>query len=182
MPLWLKDKLWIASTIQGARWTATATLLFTEHHESHAASAFFPSPFEEAAILTIDGVGEWATASIGTGRATASSCSKEIHFPHSLGLLYSAFTYFTGFRVNSRRVQADGPGALRRAEVRGLILEQLLDLKDDGSFRLNMSYFDYRAGLRMTNDSSPSCSAARAASPRSTDPARDGPGRARSRW
>ena len=120
MPLWLKQKLYLPREMRkGLKGQVQASaFVFTEHHESHAASAFFPSPFDEAAILTLDGVGEWATASVGVGRGNRITLTHELRFPHSLGLLYSAFTYFRGFRVNSRRVQADGPGALRRAEVR----------------------------------------------------------------
>jgi carbamoyltransferase len=124
--------------------------VFTEHHESHAASAFFPSPFEESAIVTMDGVGEWATASYGTGRGNRVELSHELHFPHSLGLLYSAFTYYTGFRVNSGEYKLMGLAPYGEPKYTDLILDHLLDLKDDGSFRLDMSYFNYCQGLTMT--------------------------------
>jgi carbamoyltransferase len=125
--------------------------IFTEHHESHAASAFFPSPFEEAAILTVDGVGEWATASFGTGRGNRIELSHELHFPHSPGLLYTAFTYFCGFRVNSGEYKLMGLAPYGQPKYADLILEKLIDLKPDGSFRMDMSYFNYCAGLTMTS-------------------------------
>jgi carbamoyltransferase len=126
-------------------------VLFTEHHESHAASAFFPSPFERAAILTIDGVGEWATASLGLGEGNRIKILKEIHFPHSLGLLYSAFTYFTGFKVNSGEYKLMGLAPYGEPRYVDLILSELVDDRPDGSFKLNMKYFDYCAGLTMTH-------------------------------
>ena len=126
-------------------------LLFAEHHQSHAASAFFPSPFEEAAVLTMDGVGEWATTSMALGSGNNLEMVKEIHFPHSLGLLYSAFTYYTGFRVNSGEYKVMGLAPYGQPVYRDLILENLIDLKADGTFRLNMDYFDYCTGLTMTN-------------------------------
>ena len=126
--------------------------VFTSHHESHAASAFFPSPFPEAAILTMDGVGEWTTASYGVGRGNRIELTHELRFPHSLGLLYSAFTYFTGFRVNSGEYKVMGLAPYGEPRYKDLILEKLIDLKPDGSFRMDMRYFDYCAGLTMTND------------------------------
>jgi carbamoyltransferase len=151
MPLWLKEKLWLPRKMDhGLGKKYRGRYVFTEHHESHAASAFLPSPFEEAAILTMDGVGEWATASFGTGRGNRIELTHELHFPHSLGLLYSAFTYFTGFRVNSGEYKLMGLAPYGEPRYRDLILEHLIDLKDDGSFRLDMSYFTYCEGLRMT--------------------------------
>jgi carbamoyltransferase len=127
------------------------TIIFLEHHESHAASAFFPSPFQEAAFLTMDGVGEWATASYGVGSDNNIEILAEIHFPHSLGLLYSAFTYYTGFKVNSGEYKVMGLAPYGEPKYKDLILSELMDLKEDGSFKLNMKYFDYCAGLTMTN-------------------------------
>ncbi len=150
MPLWLKRKLWMREEIRrqlGYR----GRVLFTEHHESHAASAFFPSPFERAAILTMDGVGEWATASLGYGEGHRIRILKEIHFPHSLGLLYSAFTYFTGFKVNSGEYKLMGLAPYGEPRYADLIEEKLIHIRDDGSFKLNMRYFDYCAGLKMTH-------------------------------
>ena len=129
----------------------TRPYLFTEHHEAHAASAFFPSPFAEAALLTVDGVGEWATASLGVGRGHRIELSHELHFPHSLGLLYSAFTYFCGFKVNSGEYKLMGLAPYGTPRYAGLILEHLVDLRPDGSFRLAPEYFDYCAGLTMTS-------------------------------
>ena len=126
-------------------------LLFPEHHLSHSASAFFPSPFEEAAILTMDGVGEWATASMGVGRGNQLSLHKTLSFPHSLGLLYSAFTYYTGFKVNSGEYKLMGLAPYGEPRYVDEILKHLLDLKEDGSFRLDMSYFNYCQGLTMTS-------------------------------
>jgi carbamoyltransferase len=157
IPVWLKEKLFqkkllsdeLAKAAPGFDWESK--LLFAEHHQSHAASAFFPSPFEEALVLTMDGVGEWATTSVGIGRGNSLEMVREIHFPHSLGLLYSAFTYYTGFKVNSGEYKVMGLapyGAPRYAQT---ILDHVLDLKADGSFRLNMDYFDYCTGLTMTN-------------------------------
>lgn len=151
MPLWIKRKLWIKDLI-AEELGYKGKILFTEHHESHAASAFFPSPFEEAAILTMDGVGEWATASLGIGRGNRIQLLKEIHFPHSLGLLYSAFTYYTGFKVNSAEYKVMGLAPYGEPKYKDLILRELIDLKEDGSFRLNMRYFNYCAGLTMTNE------------------------------
>jgi len=144
IPLWLRQKLHLPRAMDkalGGRYKGR--YVFTEHHESHAASAFFPSPFEEAAILTFDGVGEWDTASFGTGTRNKIELTHVIHFPHSLGLLYSAFTYFTGFRVNSGEYKLMGLAPYGEPKYRDLIMEKLIDLKPDGSFRLDMSYFDY---------------------------------------
>jgi carbamoyltransferase len=151
MPLWMKRKLWIPDLIRKALPGFDGELVFPEHHESHAASAFFPSPFQRAAFLTIDGVGEWATTSFGVGRDNEVHIHSEIHFPHSLGLLYSAFTYYTGFRVNSGEYKVMGLAPYGEPRYVDLILDELIDLKADGSFRLNMRYFDYGAGLRMTS-------------------------------
>src|SRR5271154_4440580 len=126
-------------------------LLFTEHHLSHAASAFYPSPFEEAMVLTMDGVGEWATTSVAHGKGNGLKILKEIHFPHSLGLLYSAFTYYLGFKVNSGEYKLMGLAPYGEPKYTGKIFEHLIDVKADGSFRLSLDYFDYCAGLTMTN-------------------------------
>jgi carbamoyltransferase len=157
IPLWLKEKLFQKklladelaqiSGIDGI----TERLLFTEHHLSHAASAFFPSPFERAAILTMDGVGEWATTSLAIGNGSDITVTKEIHFPHSIGLLYSAFTYYTGFKVNSGEYKVMGLAPYGEPKYAQLILDKIVDLKPDGSFRLNQDYFDYCTGLKMTN-------------------------------
>jgi carbamoyltransferase len=151
MPLWLKKKLWMRENIADEL-DYEGKILFTEHHESHAASAFFPSPFEKAAILTIDGVGEWATASLGVGEGNRIRILKEIHFPHSLGLLYSAFTYFTGFKVNSGEYKLMGLAPYGEPRYVDTILRELIDVRGDGSFKLNLKYFNYCAGLTMTND------------------------------
>lgn len=152
MPLWLKQKLHLPREMdQALNLEYQGRYIFTEHHESHAASAFFPSPFEEAAILTLDGVGEWATASIGIGRQNKIELLREMHFPHSLGLLYSAFTYFTGFRVNSGEYKLMGLAPYGEPIYYDLIREKLLDLKDDGSFRMNMDYFGYCNSNYMTS-------------------------------
>ncbi|MDY6987452.1 MAG: carbamoyltransferase [Thermodesulfobacteriota bacterium] len=151
MPLWLGQKLHIPKVVK--RETGyEGDVLFTEHHESHAASAFYPSPFNEAAILTIDGVGEWATGSYGFGENKDITLLKELLFPDSVGLLYSAFTYFTGFRVNSGEYKLMGLAPYGVPRYRDLILSELVDAKDDGSIRLNLSYFDFLGGLRMTNE------------------------------
>jgi len=150
MPLWIKQKLWIKDLIAD-NLDFKGQILFTEHHESHAASAFFPSPFHEAAVLTMDGVGEWATSSIGVGRGNKLELIKELRFPHSLGLLYSAFTYYTGFRVNSGEYKVMGLAPYGEPKYRDLILSELMDLKEDGSFKLDMRYFNYCVGLTMTN-------------------------------
>ncbi len=158
VPLWLREKLFQKSLLCGElksllpEFDGENRLLFPEHHQSHAASAFFPSPFEEAVVLTMDGVGEWATTTVGIGRGNDLKVIKEIHFPHSLGLLYSAFTYYTGFKVNSGEYKVMGLAPYGEPKYRDLILDELIDLKDDGSFRLNMTYFDYCTGLSMTNE------------------------------
>jgi len=151
MPLWLRQKLWMEDLIRKELGGYAGEVLFPEHHQSHAASAFFPSPFERAAILTSDGVGEWATASWGTGRDTKMELRQELHFPHSLGLLYSAFTYYTGFRVNSGEYKIMGLAPYGEPKYVEHILSHLLDLREDGSFRLNMRYFNYCQGLTMTS-------------------------------
>ena len=151
MPLWLRRKLWIPELIQ-KELAYTGPVLFPEHHESHAASAFFVSPFQKAAFLTIDGVGEWATASYGTGEGNRIRILAELHFPHSLGLLYSAFTYFLGFKVNSGEYKVMGLAPYGEPRYVNRILDHLIDLKEDGSFKMNMDYFDYPVGLRMTTD------------------------------
>jgi carbamoyltransferase len=148
--LWIKQKLWIKDLIS-EELRFEGKILFPEHHESHAASAFFPSPFQEASFLTIDGVGEWATTSYGVGKDNEVQIMSEIHFPHSLGLLYSAFTYFIGFKVNSGEYKVMGLAPYGEPRYKDLILSQLMDLKEDGSFKLNMKYFNYCAGLTMTN-------------------------------
>ncbi len=151
MPLWLKQKLHLPREIdRGLKFQYEGRYICTDHHESHAASAFFASPFEEAAILTLDGVGEWATATLGFGRANRIQLTHELRFPHSLGLLYSAFTYFTGFRVNSGEYKLMGLAPYGEPRYKDLILQKLIDLKADGSFRLDMSYFNYCQGLTMT--------------------------------
>ncbi len=158
VPLWLREKLFQKNLLreelrkfpsQNSDWEPE--LLFTEHHLSHAASAFFPSPFEEAAVLTMDGVGEWATTSLARGTGNHLEITKEIHFPHSLGLLYSAFTYYTGFKVNSGEYKLMGLAPYGEPKYTQDIFDNLLDVKSDGSFRLNLDYFDYCIGLRMTN-------------------------------
>ncbi|MEZ6122137.1 MAG: carbamoyltransferase [Planctomycetaceae bacterium] len=152
MPLWLRQKLYMPREIrQGLRDEYRGRIVFTEHHESHAASAFFPSPFEEAAILTLDGVGEWSTTAMGVGRGNRIELTHEIRFPHSLGLLYSAFTYYTGFKVNSGEYKLMGLAPYGKPVYRDLILQHLLELRDDGSFRMDMSYFNYCQGLTMTS-------------------------------
>ena len=155
LPLWLRDKLWVTPNIQsalaGCGVEEVPKVYFAEHHESHAASAFYPSPYQEAAVVTLDGVGEWATATIGVGEGHRLRLVEEIRFPHSLGLLYSAFTYFTGFRVNSGEYKLMGLAPYGEPVYKQKILDHLLDLKPDGSFRLDMSYFDYLSGLVMTS-------------------------------
>ena len=150
MPLWIRRQLWMRDNIRKELGFA-GRIVFPEHHESHAASAFFPSPFREAAFLTIDGVGEWTTTSWGTGRGNGLEILAELQFPHSLGLLYSAFTYYTGFKVNSGEYKVMGLAPYGEPKYRDLILSELMDLKEDGSFRLNMAYFDYCTGFTMTN-------------------------------
>ncbi|MSO55103.1 MAG: hypothetical protein EXQ90_08325 [Rhodospirillales bacterium] len=157
MPLWLREKLFQKDLLRREFKTFAPDfdwqnrLLFAEHHQSHAASAFFPSPFDEALVLTMDGVGEWATTSVAIGRGNTLEVVKEIHFPHSLGLLYSAFTYYTGFKVNSGEYKVMGLAPYGTPRYADLIREKLMDLKDDGSFRLDQSYFNYCTGLTMTN-------------------------------
>jgi carbamoyltransferase len=157
MPLWIKQKLFQKSQLEKALGTLSrngkfrGNLLFAEHHQSHAASAFFPSPFEEAIVLTLDGVGEWATTSVAIGRGNTLETVKEIHWPHSIGLLYSAFTFYTGFKVNSGEYKVMGLAPYGEPKYVGLILENLIDLKDDGSFWLDQSYFNYATGLMMTS-------------------------------
>ena len=152
MPLWLKDKLHMRQTIRKALgMPARARLIFADHHETHAASAFFPSPFEQAAIVTLDGVGEWSTATFGQGEGNRIHLIDHIAFPHSLGLLYSAFTYYCGFKVNSGEYKLMGLAPYGRPIYQDLILERLMDLKPDGSFWLDMDYFQYCQGLTMTN-------------------------------
>src|SRR6476660_1103967 len=151
MPLWLKQKLHLPREMRKAlKGAYKKRFVFTEHHESHAASAFFPSPFQEAAVLTLDGVGEWATASYGVGRGNKIELMAELRFPHSLGLLYSAFTYFCGFKVNSGEYKLMGLAPYGEPTYVDLILERLLDVKEDGSFRMDQSYFNYCQGLTMT--------------------------------
>ena len=151
MPLWLRQKLHLPREMdRGLRHAYRGRYIFTDHHESHAASAFFPSPFQEAAILTVDGVGEWTTASYGVGRGNHIELTHELRFPHSLGLLYSAFTYFTGFKVNSGEYKLMGLAPYGEPRFKEVMLRKLMDLKEDGSFRLDMSYFNYCQGLTMT--------------------------------
>jgi len=151
IPVWLKEKLWIPNLIH-KELGFDGEVLFTEHHQSHAASAFLPSPFEEAAILTCDGVGEWATTTQGIGKGEKVELIHEVRFPHSLGLLYSAFTYYLGFKVNSAEYKVMGAAPYGDPKYADTILKELVDLRDDGSFKLNMKYFAYDYGLRMTND------------------------------
>ncbi|MDP6433864.1 MAG: carbamoyltransferase [Arenicellales bacterium] len=157
IPIWLREKLFQKDLLRkefkkfDADFDWQNKLLFAEHHMSHAASAFYPSPFEEAVVLTLDGVGEWATTSVAIGRGSELKVHKEIHFPHSLGLLYSAFTYYTGFRVNSGEYKVMGLAPYGEPRFKDLIMDNIIDVKDDGSFRLDQSYFDYCTGLRMTN-------------------------------
>jgi carbamoyltransferase len=157
VPLWVREKLFQKSLLRkelkrfGSHFDWDQRLLFTEHHLSHAASAFYPSPFQEALVLTMDGVGEWATTSVALGRGSHLEIIKEIHFPHSLGLLYSAFTYYTGFKVNSGEYKLMGLAPYGEPKYAGAILNNLIDLKDDGSFRLNIRFFEYCTGLTMTN-------------------------------
>jgi len=150
MPLWLREKLWIPDHIS-KELKFNGKILFPEHHESHAASAFFPSPFIRAAFISMDGVGEWATSSYGIGNENKVEIISELHWPHSLGLLYSAFTYFTGFKVNSGEYKVMGLAPYGEPKYVQKIYDHLVDLKDDGSFRMNMDYFDYNTGLTMTN-------------------------------
>lgn len=158
VPVWLKEKLYLKSLLRrelaqlgGCKASQLPALRFTEHHQAHAASAFYPSPFERAAVLCLDGVGEWATTSVWLGDGNELTAQWEIDFPHSLGLLYSAFTYFTGFKVNSGEYKLMGLAPYGEPRYAGLILDHLIDVKSDGTFRLNMDYFDYATGLTMTN-------------------------------
>ncbi len=158
LPVWAREKLFqkdllrreLDETVQGPDWSSR--LLFAEHHVSHAASAFYPSPFDEAVVLTMDGVGEWSTTSVALGRGRELDIVKELVYPHSLGLLYSAFTYYTGFRVNSGEYKLMGLAPYGSPRFTQTILDHLIDLKEDGSFRLDLSYFDYCTGLTMTNE------------------------------
>ena len=161
MPVWIKEKLLMRTLLReelAKVGDGQPPMLFPEHHLSHAASAFYPSPFQEAAILTLDGVGEWATSTIGFGQGKDITILRELQFPHSLGLLYSAFTYYSGFKVNSGEYKLMGlapygnPEAERTRRWQDLILEELVDLRDDGSLLLNMDYFDYATGLKMCCD------------------------------
>jgi carbamoyltransferase len=158
MPVWLKEKLFLKDTLKkglaalsGLKFSELPPLLFTEHHQSHAASAFYPSPFNNAAVLCLDGVGEWATSSVWLGQGNKLTPQWELDFPHSLGLLYSAFTYYTGFKVNSGEYKLMGLAPYGEPRYVQTILDNLLDLKEDGTFRLNMDYFNYATGLTMTN-------------------------------
>jgi len=150
-PLWMKERLFAERDIRGGLDGYAGKLLYAEHHESHAASAYYPSPFDEAAVLTIDGVGEWATATIGVGRGAELELLEELRFPDSLGLLYSAFTYHTGFKVNSGEYKLMGLAPFGKPRYVDRIYSRLLDLRDDGSFSMDQRFFDYRGGLRMTN-------------------------------
>ena len=158
MPIWLREKLFQKKFLfdklqqHDDNFKDINKIKFSEHHFSHAASAFYPSPFEEAVVLTLDGVGEWATTTIGIGKKNKLEIIKEIHFPHSLGLLYSAFTYYVGFKVNSGEYKLMGLAPYGKPLFKDLILQKLIDLKEDGSFKLNMKYFNYATGLTMTND------------------------------
>ncbi|GBD97524.1 MAG TPA: hypothetical protein ENG83_12735 [Nitrospirae bacterium] len=152
LPLWIKKKLWMKEVVKKELTGYEGKIIFPEHHESHAASAFFPSPFQEAAFITMDGVGEWTTASYGIGKDSNIEILAEIKFPHSLGLLYSAFTYYTGFKVNSGEYKVMGLAPYGEPKYKDMILKELIDLKEDGSFRMNMDYFNYCAGLTMTNE------------------------------
>ena len=157
MPIWLREKLFQKKflfdklKLHDEKFNSINKIKFSEHHYSHAASAFFPSPFEEAIILTLDGVGEWATTTVAIGKKNKLEIIKEIHFPHSLGLLYSAFTYYTGFKVNSGEYKVMGLAPYGKPRFKDLIINKLMDLKEDGSFKLNMKYFNYATGLTMTN-------------------------------
>ena len=158
MPIWLREKLFQKKTLLNelnnldSNFVDMNKIYFSEHHFSHAASAFYPSPFKNAAVLTLDGVGEWATTTIALGNENNLEILKEIHFPHSIGLLYSAFTYYTGFKVNSGEYKVMGLAPYGEPKYKNLILDNLIDLKNDGSFKINMEYFDYATGLKMTNE------------------------------
>ena len=157
MPIWLREKLFQKKFIfeklkqHDKSFNDINKINFSEHHFSHAASAFYPSPFKEAVILTLDGVGEWATTTVAIGKENKIKIIKEIHFPHSIGLLYSAFTYYTGFKVNSGEYKVMGLAPYGEPKYKDIIINELLDLKEDGSFRLNMKYFNFATGLTMTN-------------------------------
>ncbi len=157
MPIWLREKLFQKKflfeklKLHDRKFNDINKIKFSEHHYSHAASAFYPSPFKEAVVLTLDGVGEWATTTVAIGNENNLKMIKEIHFPHSLGLLYSAFTYYTGFKVNSGEYKVMGLAPYGKPKYKNLIIKELMDLKDDGSFKLNMKYFNYATGLTMTN-------------------------------
>ena len=157
MPIWLKEKLFQKKMLfeelkeQDENFNDINKIYFSEHHYSHAASAFFPSPFNDATVLTLDGVGEWATTTVAEGNKENLQILKEIHFPHSIGLLYSAFTYYTGFKVNSSEYKVMGLAPYGEPKYKNIILKELIDVKEDGSFRLNMNYFNYATGLTMTN-------------------------------
>jgi carbamoyltransferase len=158
MPIWLKDKLFQKKILfdnlktHDDKFDNINKIYFSEHHFSHAASAFYPSPFSDASVLTLDGVGEWATTTVAEGKNNDLSILKEIHFPHSVGLLYSAFTYYTGFKVNSGEYKVMGLAPYGEDKFKNLILDEVIDLKDDGTFKLNMKYFDYAVNLKMTNE------------------------------
>ena len=158
MPIWLREKLFQKNFIyeqlkrNDNKFNDIEKIKFSEHHFSHAASAFYPSPFKEAVILTLDGVGEWATTTVAIGKANNVNMIKEIHFPHSIGLLYSAFTYYTGFKVNSGEYKVMGLAPYGQPKYKDLIIKKLIDLKEDGTFKMNMKYFNYATGLTMTND------------------------------
>ena len=158
MPIWLREKLFQKKLLfeklkqNDENFNDINKIYFSEHHYSHAASAFYPSPFKDAVILTLDGVGEWATTTIAIGNGNEIKMLKEIHFPHSIGLLYSAFTYFTGFKVNSGEYKVMGLAPYGQPKYKDIIMKELVDLKNDGSFRLNMKYFNYATGLTMINN------------------------------
>ena len=153
MPTWLKERLWLEDTIRRElRLPESVPVLFPEHHESHAASAFFPSPFDSAAILTIDGVGEWSTTTVGRGKGSRVELLQELKFPHSLGLLYSAFTYYTGFKINSGEYKVMGLAPYGEPTYVQAMLEHVIDIKDDGSLKLNLEYFNFLQGLTMTSE------------------------------
>ena len=158
MPIWLREKLFQKKLLlnelkqHDKDFSGDSRIFFSEHHLSHAASAFYPSPFDEAIILTADGVGEWATTTVALGKKNKLQILKEIHFPHSLGLLYSAFTYYTGFKVNSGEYKLMGLAPYGEPKYKSLILDNLVDIKEDGTFSLNQEYFNYATGLTMTSD------------------------------
>ena len=158
MPIWLREKLFQKKILfdelkkHDENFNDINKIYFSEHHFSHAASAFYPSPFKNAAVLTLDGVGEWATTTVAKGEGRNLEILKEIHFPHSIGMLYSPFTYYTGFKVLGGEYKVMGLAPYGEAKYAQLILDKLIDIKDDGTFRLNMEYFDYATGLKMTND------------------------------